>query len=84
MKEGIFIVPRIKQLFEDHGITKKLNAIERRAWEAFENVCWTFLSNKKAENYSYIAQELISSYSAMGCNMSLKIHFLHSHLDFFP
>ncbi|GBM80409.1 hypothetical protein AVEN_166261-1 [Araneus ventricosus] len=20
----------------------------------------------------------------MGCNMSLKIHFLHSHLDFFP
>ncbi|UYV68164.1 CLPB [Cordylochernes scorpioides] len=22
--------------------------------------------------------------SALGCNMSLKIHFLHSHLDFFP
>ncbi|GBM63474.1 hypothetical protein AVEN_260906-1 [Araneus ventricosus] len=20
----------------------------------------------------------------MGCNMSLKIHFLHSHLEFFP
>nr|CAH7733773.1 unnamed protein product [Callosobruchus chinensis] len=20
----------------------------------------------------------------MGCNMSLKVHFLHSHLDFFP
>ena len=20
----------------------------------------------------------------MGCNMSLKIHFLHSHFDFFP
>nr|CAH7720188.1 unnamed protein product [Callosobruchus chinensis]CAH7723644.1 unnamed protein product [Callosobruchus chinensis]CAH7723806.1 unnamed protein product [Callosobruchus chinensis]CAH7724224.1 unnamed protein product [Callosobruchus chinensis]CAH7724230.1 unnamed protein product [Callosobruchus chinensis] len=20
----------------------------------------------------------------MGCNISLKVHFLHSHLDFFP
>ena len=24
------------------------------------------------------------SYQDMGCNMSLKIHFLDSHLDFFP
>jgi hypothetical protein len=28
--------------------------------------------------------ELLSAYKALGCNMSLKIHFLHSHLDFFP
>jgi len=26
----------------------------------------------------------LTSYRAMGCNMSLKIHFLESHLDFFP
>jgi hypothetical protein len=42
-----------------------------------------FLRNKKTENYSDIVQELISSHSAMGCNMSLKLHFLHFHLDFF-
>jgi hypothetical protein len=36
------------------------------------------------ENYSEIVQELISSYSAVECNMSLKLHLLHSHLDFFP
>jgi hypothetical protein len=29
-------------------------------------------------------QELIPSHSAMGCNMPLKLHFLHSSLDFFP
>ena len=28
-------------------------------------------------------QDLLTSYKAMGCNMSLKIHFLESHLDFF-
>ena len=29
-------------------------------------------------------QGLLTSYKAMGCDMSLKIHFLASHLDFFP
>ena len=35
------------------------------------------------ENYSEIVQELISSYNAMGCNVSFKLYFLHFHLDFF-
>jgi hypothetical protein len=50
----------------------------------FENVCRKFLGNEKAENDSVIVQELISSFSAMGCNTSLKLHFLHTHLNFFP
>jgi hypothetical protein len=29
-------------------------------------------------------QDLLTSNKAMGCNMSLKIHFLESHLDFWP
>jgi hypothetical protein len=28
--------------------------------------------------------ELIENYRALGCNVSLKMHFLDSHLDFFP
>ena len=28
-------------------------------------------------------EELISSYCAVGHNMSLKVNFLHAHLDFF-
>ena len=27
---------------------------------------------------------LLQKYKAMGCRMSLKSHFLHSHLDFIP
>ncbi|UYV80311.1 hypothetical protein LAZ67_18002370 [Cordylochernes scorpioides] len=38
----------------------------------------------KVENYRDIVNDLLLSYKALGCNMSLKIHFLHSHLDFFP
>lgn len=31
-----------------------------------------------------IVREMIDSFGKMGVNMSLKIHFLHKHLDFFP
>ena len=29
-------------------------------------------------------ENLLKAYKEMGCCMSLKVHFLHSHLDFFP
>lgn len=29
-------------------------------------------------------ENLLKAYNDLGCNMSLKVHFLHSHLDFFP
>jgi len=77
MKVWIFLGPHIKKkLLEDHDISTKLNGTERRAWKAFENVCRNFLGNEKAENYSVIVHELISSYSAMGCNMSSKLYIL--------
>jgi hypothetical protein len=31
-----------------------------------------------------LVSDLSTAYKAMGCNMSLKVHFLDSHLDFFP
>ncbi|UYV84478.1 hypothetical protein LAZ67_X002338 [Cordylochernes scorpioides] len=44
----------------------------------------TSLRSVKVENYRDIVNDLFLSYKALGCNMSLKIHFLHSQLDFFP
>jgi hypothetical protein len=34
-KEGIFVGPQIKQLFEDQDFGTKLNSTERRAWKSF-------------------------------------------------
>jgi hypothetical protein len=53
-------------------------------FSAFKNVTKTFLGNHKAENYHEIVSDLLTAYKAMGCNMSLKVHFLDCHLDFFP
>jgi hypothetical protein len=46
MKEGIFVGPQIKQLLEDQDFCIKLNAVERRACKAFENICRNFLVNE--------------------------------------
>jgi len=42
------------------------------------------LGNRRAQNYERLANNILQSYQKFGCNMLLKIHFLHSHLDFFP
>jgi hypothetical protein len=58
--------------------------VEKVAWPSFKNVTKHFVGNIKAENFQDIVRELLDSYQALGCNMSLKIHFLQSHLDLFP
>ena len=58
--------------------------IENAAWLSFGNVVKNFLGKNKADNYKEIVAELIENYKNLGCNMSLKLHFLDSHLDKFP
>ncbi len=43
-----------------------------------------FLGNKKAENYKHLIQKLFNNFYGLGCNMSIKVHFLNSHLNKFP
>jgi hypothetical protein len=50
----------------------------------FQKVIKNFLRNKKAENYEDMISELIENYRPLGYNMSPKMHFLDSHLNFFP
>ena len=57
---------------------------ERSAWMSFAEVVSNFLGNHKAENYCELVQQLLSSFKALGCNMSVRVHFLHSHLCYFP
>jgi len=69
---------------QDKQFDEDLNETERHAWLYFERICKEFIGNHKAANYQDVVQYLLPSYKAVGCNMSLKIHFLESHLEFFP
>ena len=57
---------------------------EEWAWRAFVDVVHNFLGNKRADDYEEVVLRLLGSYQQLGCNMSIKIHFLFSHLDQFP
>jgi len=61
-----------------------LQGDEKKAWGAFRLVSSNFLGNSRAEKYKEIIEDLLLLYHKLGCNMSLKIHMLLSHLDFFP
>ena len=69
---------------QDKQFDEDLNETGRNAWLSFKRICKNFSGNHKTANYQDVVQDLLTSYKAMGCNMSLKIHFLESHLDSFP
>ena len=50
----------------------------------FRSVTEYFLSNNKDPNYKAIVKTMLENFKKMGCNMSVKVHFLHSHIDYFP
>ena len=82
IKEGVFVGPQIHEPFSDDTFDHLLSGNEKKAWKAFQLVATKFLGNYKADNYEQLVANLLKSYKALCCNMSLKIHFLHSHLDF--
>jgi len=76
IEEGIFIGPQIRELIQDKQFDEDLNETERNACLSFKRICKDFLGNHKAANYQDVVQDLLTSYKAMGCNMSLQFHFL--------
>jgi len=57
-----------------------MNEIESCAWSSFVLVVKNFLGNKKADNYTQLVEDMLFHFNRLGCNMSVKVHYLHSHL----
>ena len=84
LEARIFTGPEICSVIIDSSLPASLNEMELEVWSSFFNVVKKFLENHKAENHHQLIQNMLKSCERMGCRMSLKMHFLHSHLDFFP
>ncbi|GBN45433.1 hypothetical protein AVEN_183448-1 [Araneus ventricosus] len=69
---------------KDENFETNMEINERKAMESFKLVLTSFLGNKKEPNYNYIVEVMIKNFKILGCSMSLKVHFLDSHLDNFP
>ena len=61
-----------------------MNIKEKTAWSSFVVVVKNFLGNKKAENYADLVDEMLEAFCDLGCKMSIKLHYVNSHLDQFP
>lgn len=83
VKGGIFTGPQIRLMLSSQELEQKMTDIERNAWKAFRAVVTGFLGNKKSDNYEEIVASLLEHYRSLGCRMSIKLHYLHSHLEFF-
>jgi hypothetical protein len=57
---------------------------EKETWNAFRDVVLEFLGNQKDSNFKRIVRKMLRKFTDLGCSMSLKAHFLASHLDYFP
>lgn len=69
---------------EDKEFETTMTAKEKEAWDAFKEVVSKFLGNYKDPDYKTIVMNMLEKFQAMGCSMSVKIHFLHTHVDFSP
>ena len=83
-KAKIFDWPQIRTLLRDQYFVTTMTVVEARAWKAFSKVVHNFPGNKRTENYKDLVEELLLSLQDLGCRMSIKVHYLHSHLSEFP
>lgn len=81
---GIFDGPQIRELIKDPNFHKSLTPKEKCAWTALKSIIQNFLGNHRSEDYQRVVSDLLKRFQALGARMSIKLHFLSSHLDYFP
>jgi hypothetical protein len=79
IKEGVFIGPEIRELTQDVKFEDHLSEVEKKQHGNHSRmslpIFWEIIRQK---TIGYMVADLVQSYKAMGCNMSLKVHFLDS------
>jgi len=71
-------------MFQDENFLATMTDVEKRAWQSFRNVSENFLGNNKVPDFEEIVSDMIENYERLKCLMNVKLHFLDSHLNYFP
>ena len=83
LKAGIYDGLQIQQLIRDPEFENSMNEVELAAWKGFVLVVKNFLGNNKPRNYAELVNNILTAFRNLGCNMSVKMHHLFSHIDRF-
>ena len=84
IEAGVFDGPQIRKLIDDREFRNTMGLVELEAWNSFVLVVKKFLGNERAVNFELIVETMLKNFRKLGCKMSIKVHFLHSHLSEFP
>ena len=84
LRAGIFYGSQISRLNAGQILSTYLDNPRKNAWRSLTAVVENFLGYFKALNYYDLSKQLLNSYEKLGCSMSVKVHFFHSHVNYFP
>jgi len=82
-RAGIFYGSQIWRLNAGQIFSIYLDNPRKNAWRSL-TVVENFLGYFKAPNYYDLSKQLSNSYEKLECKMSVKVHFFHSHVNYFP
>lgn len=80
---GVVNGPDIRKLIKDERFDNILIDAERDAWNSIKDVIAGFLGKERSQNYEQSVQIMLTAFETIGVHMSLKIHYLHHHLQYF-
>ena len=83
MKGRIFDGPQIRKLLKDDVFVTIMTSTEKRAWLSFKNVFKQFLGNVKSPDWKKEVSRMVDSFQKLKCSISLKLHFMDSHVEYF-
>ena len=75
---------QIGELIRGTTFDEVLTEADKRAWKSLKKVSTKFVGKKRSPNYEDMVYELMHNFQALGARMSAVMHFLNSHLDYFP
>ena len=81
---GIFDGPQIRTLIKHPAFVLHMTVAESAAWCSYVSVEKEFLGKTKADCYQDIVKQMLTNFQALGAKMSIKTHYLFSHLGRFP
>lgn len=67
---------------ESEKFGKVLKGDASRAWIAINKFIHGFLGKTRSPDYEKAVKTMMDCFHKLDVNMSLKIHFLHHHLDY--
>ena len=84
VRAGIFDGPQIRTLMRVPAFVLHMTVVESSAWCSYISVVKEFLGKTKADCYQDIVKQMLTNFQALESRMSIKFHYLFSHLGRFP